>query len=144
VIALIKNIDGSVQIMNTSNDPTAEIAKMAPALQTQIASWREIQADGVPIDRTFRGAWCDVTAAPVVDIDMPKARNIHRDRLRKLRAPLLAALDIEMSKAYKNPAAQDTIEAKRQALRDVTADPSIEAAKTPEELKAAIPAILSP
>jgi hypothetical protein len=41
--------------------------------------------------------------------------------MRKARAPLLAALDVEMSRAFKDGARQEEIEARRQALRDVTA-----------------------
>lgn len=95
-----------------------------------------------PDDRTFRDAW--VKAANKIEIDMPKARNIHRDRLRALRAPKLAALDADYLKADEtgDATAKTRIAAEKQALRDVTADPGIEAAKTPQELKAVLPAPL--
>ena len=101
----------------------------------------ELPDDWQPPDRAFRNAWR--LNAGTFDIDMTHAREIHRDRLRKLRSPMLAALDIEMSRAYnRSPAIRDVIEAKRQALRDVTQDPMIDAALTPDELKYAIPDIL--
>lgn len=95
-----------------------------------------------PDDRTYRDAW--VKAAGKVEVDMPKARNIHRDRLRAERAPKLAALDADYLKADEagDLAAKARITAEKQALRDVTADPGIEAAKTPQELKAVIPSVL--
>lgn len=86
----------------------------------------------VPSDRTFRNAWCWTGK---VDHDMEKCRAIHRDRLRVARAPKLAALDVAQLRG------QD-VEAEKTALREVTADPAIEAAKTPEELKAVWPAVL--
>lgn len=114
-----------------------EIAKA----QIDAVEWRRIGPDEVPADRTFRNAWKDDGKA--LGVDLPKARDIHRERLRTLRAPLLTALDAEFQRSYKDPAAMDAIEAKKQALRDVTADPAIEAAKTPEDLKAVLPAALS-
>ena len=65
--------------------------------------------------------------------------------MRRARAPLLAAKDAEYTHADArgDAVAKARIEAERQALRDVTADPAIEAAKTPEELKAVWPEVLS-
>ena len=95
-----------------------------------------------PEDRTFRNAWT-LGEGGKVTVDMDKAREVWRARMRKARAPLLAALDVEMSRAFRDSAKQDEIETERQALRDVTADPAIEAAETPDQLKAVWPAVLS-
>lgn len=110
----------------------------------EVLSWRPITLADIPEDRAFRNAWCDVTSEAVVDIDMAKARSIHRNRLRALRAPKLAALDIDYQRADedKDATSKRTIAAKKRALRDVTADPAIEAAQTPGELKAVVPAAL--
>ena len=100
---------------------------------------RIVEDSEVPADRTFRNAWkADLT------VDMPKAREIHRERLRQIRAPLLAELDAEYMRADEagNLAEKQRIAARKQALRDVTADPAIEAAATPAELKAVIPVVL--
>ena len=103
-------------------------------------SWRFVPNDYVPEDmpksgRVFRDAWKDDgTNKP--GVDMPKAREIHRRRLRKLRAPLLEALDTDYMRADEagDNQRKKEIAARKQALRDVTADPAIEAAQTPEEL----------
>lgn len=124
----------------------AEIAKS----QIDAVSWRRIEPSDVPADRTFRNAWKDTGA---VEVDMPKARDIWRDHLRALRKPLLESLDAEYQKADEgtndNGAAgsaakllKKSIATKRQALRDVTADPAIDAAQTSDALKAVIPAAL--
>lgn len=107
--------------------------------------WRRMEDADFPGDGAFRKAWAWTDSGPVT-IDMEKAIEIHKDRLRKTREPLLQALDIEMMTAWVNgdTKAGQEIEAKKQALRDVTADPAILAAETPEDLKAAIPAILKP
>lgn len=105
--------------------------------------FRRVEDADVPADRTFRNAWT-AEDGPIT-VDMSKAVEIHKDALRKVRAPLLQALDIEMMAAW---AKGDTttgqeVEAKKQALRDVTDDPRIAAATTPDELKAVVPEVLS-
>ena len=88
----------------------------------------------VPADRTFRGAWAFNGAA--VEIDMAKARDIHRDNLRAERAPRLAKLDVDYMKALETSGDTAAIAAQKQALRDVTEDARIAGAATPEALKA--------
>jgi hypothetical protein len=88
----------------------------------------------VPVDRVFRGAWQFNGAA--VEIDMTKARDIHRDNLRAERAPKLAALDVAYMKALEISGDTAAIAAEKQALRDVTADARIADAATPDALKA--------
>lgn len=97
----------------------------------------------LPQDRYFRNAWS--TDGKAVSVDMDKARSIHKDRLRAMRAPKLAALDVDYDKADESgdATAKKAIAAKKQALRDVTKDAAIAAATTPDELKAAIPAVLA-
>jgi hypothetical protein len=121
----------------------AEVAQWETSQNVGADSWRVADEDAVPADRTFRDAWFDHPVKVAIDVDMVKAREIHRANLRVLRKPLLEALDVEISRAFKDPAQQDAIEAKRQALRDVTAHPAIEAAATPEQLKAVLPAALA-
>jgi len=80
----------------------------------------------------------------VITVDMTKAREIKRDQLRAERKPLLEKLDVEYMRAQEagDTALQQEIAAKKQALRDATVDPAIDAATTPDELKAATPAAL--
>lgn len=79
-----------------------------------------------------------------ITINMTKAVEIKKDMIRAERAPILAALDIEMMRAIEsgNTAKQAEIAVKKQALRDATKDPVILQAVTPEELKAAVPEAL--
>lgn len=67
-------------------------------------------------------------------IDMIKARDIWRDKIREDRKPLLAKLDIEHINAT-TPEAIKKIIARKQVLRDITQHPSIAAAMTVDELK---------
>jgi len=74
----------------------------------------------------------------MITVDMNKAREIKRDQLRAERKPILEALDVAYMRAQEagDTAKQDAIAADKQALRDATADPAIDAATTPDELKA--------
>lgn len=100
---------------------------------------RVIDTAEIPNDRTFRAAW-----NPDFSIDMAKAREIQRDRIREMRAPVLVELDIAYQRADEqgDAEAKAAIAARKQVLRDATRDPAIDAAKTPEELKEAIPDVL--
>ena len=74
-----------------------------------------------------------------IKINLEKAREIKKDMVRADRAPLLAALDIELMKNITDPVKVAEIEAQKQALRDATTHASIVGATTVEELKAANP-----
>ena len=69
-------------------------------------------------------------------IDMAKAREIHRNKIRDARKPLLEALDIEFQIAQETSASTTDIVAKKQALRDAPADSGIAAASDAAALKA--------
>ena len=69
-------------------------------------------------------------------IDMAKAREIHKEKIRFARKPLLEALDIEFQKALETGASTTDIVAKKQALRDAPADSEITSAVDTDALKA--------
>ena len=69
-------------------------------------------------------------------VDMAKAREIHKTKIREARTPLLAALDVEFQKAQETSASTTDIVAKKQALRDAPADSGIDAASDTDALKA--------
>ena len=72
----------------------------------------------------------------MININMTKARDIHRDKVRQARNPLLVAKDVEFQRALETGADTAAIVAAKQALRDAPASAAIEAATTPDELKA--------
>jgi len=78
----------------------------------------------------------------MIRINMDKAKEIHKDRMREARAPLLAKLDVEYQRALEANSTTSDIVDKKNLLRDVTKDPRIASASTPEELKAIWPSIL--
>ena len=95
----------------------------------------------IPSDRTFRGAWeVTGTESGVIDVDMALAKDIWRDKIRQARKEPLDALDTAYMKALETGADTTQIVTDKQALRDAPADPAIDAAATPEELKQVQPA----
>jgi hypothetical protein len=70
----------------------------------------------------------------MIKIDMTKAKDITKDRLRAERTPLLQALDIEVMKNLSDAEKIAEIEAEKQRLRDITL--VVDTLSTIEELKA--------
>jgi len=70
-----------------------------------------------------------------IKIDIAKAKDITKDRLRAERKPLLEALDIEFIKAQEIGADTSAIVAEKQRLRDITQQ--VDTMSTVEELKQA-------
>lgn len=97
--------------------PTGELSIEEVAAKDVPAGvpFRIVNDDEVPSDRTFRNAWKgDLT------VDMLKAVNITKDRLRAERAPLLVAQDVLMARAQETGASTVAIIAEKNRLRDVT------------------------
>ncbi len=105
-----------------------------------------VDADTVskPDDRSFRAAW--QLTGNIIDVDMTRARDIHRDRIRAARKPAFAINDIAINDAMlaDDEPAKTAAAARRDVLRNAPADPAIEAAVTPEALTGVWPASLSP
>jgi hypothetical protein len=70
--------------------------------------------------------------AIIVDID--KAKDITKNRLRQEREPLLLAQDVAFQRALESNADTSAIVAEKQRLRDITT--LVDTANTVEELKA--------
>lgn len=77
----------------------------------------------------------------MIKIDMAKAVEIQRDRIRAAREPLLAALDVEFIRAVErnDQAQQARVSAEKQRLRDLTNAPRLTAVQTPDELMNVLP-----
>ena len=73
--------------------------------------------------------------ATIITIDMAKAKEIHRTKIRNARPSKFAELDVEFQRALETSADTSSIIAKKQALRDAPADSAIDAATTDAELK---------
>jgi len=91
----------------------------------------------VPSDRNFRNAWS--LSGKVISEDMTAAKAIFKDKIREVRAPLLAAEDVVYMKALEadDSSAKSASVTKKAALRDAPAASAIDSASDIAALKAA-------
>jgi len=91
----------------------------------------------VPSDRHFRGAWS--LSGSVISEDMTKAKEIFKDKIREVRAPLLDAEDVVYMKALEadDADAKAASVTKKTSLRNAPAASAITSASDIAALKAA-------
>ena len=93
-----------------------------------------VQPSDCPSDRSFRDAWTfDGTN---FSVDITKAKEIHKDKIRLAREKKFEELDVEFQRALETSADTSAIVAKKQALRDAPAAAGITTAVTETDLKA--------
>ena len=139
----IARTDGGVSIMETVGKATPEecIAKWPTEDQDAVVSVTPIDNNAIPSVRTFRDAW--KVNGKSVDHDMAKARDIQMARIRHERDMVLVAKDTEAIIAIGrgDQAAAARVETEKQKLRDLpqAVQADVDAARTPDELKAVWP-----
>jgi hypothetical protein len=111
-------------------------SEMYPPERLPIIGWEEIEDENIVSDRTFRNAWI-TKGGKKIDHDMNKAREIHREKLRAARVPILEKLDVDyiIADENNNSDEKNRIVKDKQRLRDITKDPRIDAANNIEALK---------
>jgi hypothetical protein len=80
----------------------------------------------------------------MITIDITKAKDIAKDKLRTERAPVLASLDVSFMRAVEsnNTELQTAIAEQKQALRDITAHETITNASDADSLKTAMNSLI--
>jgi len=113
--------------------PTGELSIEEVAAKDVPAnvSFRIVDESEIPTDRTFRNAWKDEGG---IKVDMGKAKDITKDRLRNERKPLLEAQDVAFQRALESGASTAAIVSEKQRLRDITKQ--VDALASLDELKA--------
>jgi hypothetical protein len=98
-----------------------------------------VDADDIPADRYFRGAW--VANGVAIEVDLDKAKDIGHDIRRTKREAEFAPFDAIIMKQIPGADATEA-EAARQAIREryVVMQKTIEKAKTTDAIKAALEA----
>jgi hypothetical protein len=71
----------------------------------------------------------------MITINLNKAKEVTKNRLREERKPLLESLDVDMMKNWSNQEKMSEIDEKKQILRDATKQ--VDTMTTIEELKSA-------
>ena len=136
-------------IVHDSEDDRLLIALHCSDKLTIEDSVKKLVREGSPHFVKHRSELSDYIASPFFDalvadyesetisVDMQEARLIVQDMIREERLPVLASLDVAYMRASeaKDEAEMQAVADLKQILRDLPADPRIEAAKTPEELE---------
>ena len=91
----------------------------------------------VPANRDFRGAWS--LSGTVISEDLTKAKELFKDKIREVRAPLLEAEDVVYMKALEadDADAKAASVTKKTNLRNAPAASAITSASSISALKAA-------
>ena len=126
---LIKNSDGSVGILHPITDCGLTIEQIIAKDIPKGVAYEIVDDSVIPTDRTFRNAW-----RHDLEVDIAKAQEITKNRLRVERQPLLETLDVEVMRNMSDPVKLAEIEAQKQVFRDITK--VVDTLTTVEELKA--------
>ena len=123
-------------------EPSGQVAVLYPVIAVENCikdvpsglDYFVIEEDDIPKNTFFERAWKIVDGK--IEMDITKAREVHRENIRNARQEKLAELDIEFQRALETSADTSAIIAKKQALRDAPADSAIDAATDEAGLKA--------
>lgn len=133
---IFTNNEGGISILVPSPDCGLTIEQIAEKDVPKGKEYKIVNTSEVPTDRSFRNAW---EADPVkkIKVNMTKAIEIQKDKLRAERKPLLEELDTEFMRALEagDEVKQAQVVQEKQRLRDITKVDSLLNANTPEELK---------
>ena len=112
--------------------PTGEISIEAVLAKDCPKGAIIVEQSSLPTDNDFYDAW--ELADGVVTVNLAKAKEITKKRLRAEREPLLAAQDVAFQRALESGADTSAIVAEKNRLRDVTG--LVDAVTTLEGLRA--------
>lgn len=95
-----------------------------------------VEIDTVPSDRTFRNAWV-TEQGKSVEVDLAKAKDVAKDKVREARIPKFAELDVAYQRADEagDADAKAAVVTKKQTARDATANTKITNADSVANLK---------
>lgn len=104
-----------------------------------------VDVSTIPDDRTFRNAWKTEKGKSIDGIDTNKALDIAKEKIREVRNPKLADLDIESIRADEaaDSAKKADVVAKKKVAREATADKRLLSADNESSLKAAMEAVIA-
>lgn len=127
-VIIFTNDNGGVSVCIPTGELPIEVVKTRDTPSTSII----VQDSELPqADNDFFNAW--ELANGVVTVNLAKAKELTRARLRAQREPLLAAQDVLFQRALEENTSTAAIVAEKQRLRDVTT--LVDACTTTQELR---------
>lgn len=125
--------NGQVAVVIPTGDVNSAIKDVPTGVEYKIVS-------SLNIDDSFFDAY-EFDKVIGAKVNISKAKEVHLDKFRAARTPLLAALDVDFMRAVEagDTTLQTEIASKKQALRDIT---KTDLPNALEEIKATWPEIL--
>ena len=131
-VIVFTNSDGSVSVCYPTGELTIEEVQAKDTPEGSVI----VENDSLPNEHSeFFNAW--ELSGSTVSVNMDKAKELTKARLRIEREPLLAAQDVAFQRALESNSDTSSIVAEKQRLRDITK--LADAATTLDELKAITP-----
>lgn len=130
-------------IVYTSENGNAAVAGLAAdiseaaalaALQKEHPDAKLMDAVDLPKDQDFFDAW--VLTDEGVRVSMDKARELAKQKIRRIRQPMLAELDVAFQRALETSSDTSSIVVQKQKLRDATS--LTDGTQTVDDLRQAI------
>ena len=103
-----------------------------------------VEDDAVESDRTFRNAWV-TSKGKSTEVDLDKAKVIAIEKVREVRVPKFAELDVAYQRAVEEDDSdkQAAVVVKKQTARDATEDSQISGADSVANLKTGMEAVIT-
>lgn len=108
--------------------------------------YRIVTREDIPVDQTYRDCWrLSERENDLIAIDVDKAKEVWKKKMRNARELIFPKLDTDFFRAleFADIDKQKEIAERKRLLREVTALPELENAKTVEEIEAIWPEYLN-
>ena len=124
--------EGTVAVLIPTDECGLSIEEIAAKDVPEGKEYKIVDVSTISSDRSFRNAWI---LDSEITIDISKAKDITKNKLRVERKPLLEAQDILFMQAQESGSDTSGIVTEKQRLRDITNQ--VDSMTTVEELKGA-------
>lgn len=129
---IYKHVTG-IAVVHPTGEVPVETLMITAVPEEYRSTARIVEDDYIPTDRTFRDAW-DFDDDGIITEQIDKAKEIHKNRLRAERKPLLEELDVQYIRKQEKGGDITDIVTEKQKLRDITK--LVDNCKTIDEIKA--------
>lgn len=130
---IIYKTETGIAVVHPTGEVPVETLMITAVPEQYRHTARIVEDDTIPTDRTFRDAW-DFDDDGIITEQVDKAKEIHKDKLRAERKPLLEELDVQYIRKQEKGGDITDIVTEKQRLRDVTK--LVDKCKTIDEIKA--------
>lgn len=116
---IIYKHETGIAVVHPTGEVPIETLMITAVPEEYRSTARIVEDDAIPTDRTFRDAW-DFDDDGIITEQIDKVKEIHKDRLRAERKPLLEELDVQYIRKQEKGGDITDIVTEKQRLRDVT------------------------